>query len=208
MIDRHKEDGTFWPSYVDLMTTLFVVSLVLFVFSYRALTAERDRLKVSADNYSRLQEIDASIKELADAEHFEFQPEFKRYVLKRQVEFKQGDATIDPLYYGFLTETGKAISHLVARLKTDPSKRGIRYLIIVEGMSSRDSYSDNFNLSYRRALALYMFWRQRNILFDPTVCEVMIAGSGTEGIGRYAGDQESKNQRFLIQILPKVAYPN
>jgi outer membrane protein OmpA-like peptidoglycan-associated protein len=203
---RSNEDEAFWPSYVDLMTGLFVITLVLFVFSYRALSMQRDRLKVSADNYRRLQEIDAAIKELADAEHFEYQPEFKRYVFRRQVQFARGDDNIAPEYYGFLRQTGEAIASLVKRLKEDPEKRGIRYLVLIEGMASKDNYPDNFGLSYRRALALYTFWRENHISFDPALCEVAISGSGTEGIGRYSGAEEVKNQRFLIQILPKVAY--
>ncbi len=198
-----NEDEAFWPSYVDLMTGLFIITLVLFVFSYRALSVQRDRLKVSADNYRRLQKIDAAIKEL-DAENFEYQSEFKRYVFRRQVQFARGDANIDPDNYGFLRKTGEAITSLVKRLKEDPEKQGIRYLILIEGMSSKDNYPDNFGLSYRRALALYTFWRQNHISFDPAVCEVAISGSGTEGIGRVS--EEYKNQRFLIQIIPKVAY--
>jgi len=201
-----KEDEAFWPSYVDLMTGLFIIALVLFVFSYRALSAQRDRLKVSADNYKRLQQIDTAIKELADAEHFEYQPTYKRYVFKRQVQFALADDKISPEYYGFLRQTGQAITSLVQRLKDDPEKQGIRYLILIEGMSSKDRYPDNFGLSYRRALALYTFWQQNHISFDPAICEVVISGSGTEGIGRYSGADEFKNQRFLIQIIPKVAY--
>ena len=29
-----KNNGTFWPSYVDIMTTLFAIMLVLFVVSF------------------------------------------------------------------------------------------------------------------------------------------------------------------------------
>jgi outer membrane protein OmpA-like peptidoglycan-associated protein len=212
MIDR-RDDEAFWPSYVDLMTSLFVVALVLFVFSYAALTAEReklraerDRYKISADSYRRLQDIEGTIRELADREHFTYQPQFKRYVFTRDVQFKKGDDTIDASYYEFLRETGNAISNLVERLKADPAKRDAKYLIIIEGMASKDNYQDNFGLSYKRALSLYSFWKRENIVFDPDVCEILIAGSGTEGVGRYGGDQESRNQRFLIQIIPKVAY--
>ena len=82
----------------------------------------------------------------------------------------------------------------------------MRYLIIVEGMASRDAYADNFQLSYRRALALNRFWIAHHIHFDPEICEVLIAGSGTEGVGRYGGNEEHRNQRFLIQIVPKVSF--
>jgi outer membrane protein OmpA-like peptidoglycan-associated protein len=212
MIDR-KDDEAFWPSYVDLMTGLFIVALVLFVFSYAALTserealrAERDKYKMSADSYKRLQDIEGTIRELADSGHFIYQPQFKRYVFTRDVQFKKGDDRIDSSYYEFLRETGDAISHLVERLKADPERRDAKYLIIIEGMASKDNYQDNFGLSYKRAQSLYLFWKRENIVFDPEVCEVLIAGSGTDGVGRYVGGQESKNQRFLIQIIPKVAY--
>jgi outer membrane protein OmpA-like peptidoglycan-associated protein len=204
---RNKEDdSSFWTSYADLLTGLFIVTLVLFVVSYERLTAERDRLRVTAANYERIQQMDLAIRALADKEHFEYQPQYKRYVLRRQVEFSSGKDTIEPRYDEYLKETGSAIAALVEHLKSDPSRKDVRYLILIEGMASRDNYKDNFGLSYRRALALYTFWRENNITFDPSVCEVIIAGSGTEGVGRYTGDQEFRNQRFLIQIMPKLSF--
>lgn len=204
---RVGEDDTFWPSYVDLMTGLFIIALVLFVFSYKALTAERDRLRINAENYKRLQEIDDTIKALADSQHFEYQPQYKRYVFRKQVLFKKGNEQIDSSYFPFLKETGSALVTLINALQSDPSKRDTRYMIVIEGMASRgDNYQDNFGLSYRRALSLYQFWKQNGIVFDPNVCEVIIAGSGTDGVGRFVGNDEAKNQRFLIQIVPKVAY--
>ena len=211
MINR-KNDEAFWPSYVDLMTSLFVVMLVLFIFSYAAYSVERRNLRVKAENYQRLQNIDAAIAKLANKEQFKYEPEYKRYVFRQDVQFKIGDFTIDSKYYDFLIKSGSALSSLVENLKTDArkdsTKKEIRYLIIIEGMASRDNsgYADNFNLSYKRAHALYQFWKDHHIDFDPEVCEVMVAGSGTDGVGRYKGDEESKNQRFLIQIIPKVAY--
>ena len=205
---NRREDGVFWPSYVDLMTSLFIVALVLFVVSYEALSAESNRLKVSADSYRRLQDIDAAIKGLDDGKTFIYQPEFKRYLLKRQVQFSVGSDTINPSDYDFLLQAGGALARLVERLRSDPSGRNVRYLVVIEGMASRDSYQNNYQLSYARALALYHFWDEHDVHFDPASCEVLIAGSGTGGIGRYTGANEFKNQRFLIQIIPKVAYQN
>jgi len=204
MINR-KDDEAFWPSYVDLMTSLFIVTLVLFVFSYAALTVERDKLKVSADSYLRLKHIEGTINGLADAKHFKYDAKYKRYVFTQNVQFSEGDYTIDPKYDEFLKDTGEDITHVVRALKADPSRQGEKYLIIIEGMSSRDSYKYNFELSYRRAYELYKFWNDEKIVFDPDVCEVIVAGSGTDGVGRDM-EHESNNQRFLIQIIPKVAY--
>ena len=79
-----------------------------------------------------------------------------------------------------------------------------RYLIVIEGMASKDGYAQNDELSYRRSLALARLWERNNVSFDPNICELQIAGSGTKGIGRFSGSDEVKNQRFLIQIVPKI----
>ncbi len=200
------DDSNFWTSFADLLTGLFTVTLVLFVVSYGRLKADRDRLRVTAAGYQRLEQLDLAIRALADKDHFEYQPQFKRYVLRRQVEFDKGSDVIKPRYDAYLGETGEAIAELVQHLRADPSTKGIRYLIVIEGMASRDAYNDNFGLSYRRALALSRFWRDHHIDFDPDICELLIAGSGTEGVGRYSGTEEYRNQRFIIQIMPKLSF--
>lgn len=80
----------------------------------------------------------------------------------------------------------------------------MKYLIIIEGMASKDNYSLNYQLSYERALSLFRFWENQGIIFDPKICEIQIAGSGIGGIRDYYNDEEYKNQRFLIQIVPKI----
>ena len=62
----------------------------------------------------------------------------------------------------------------------------------------------NFELSYKRALALYSFWKIKKIEFKPETCDIQIAGSGTGGVREYSGDEEYKNQQFLIHIVPKI----
>ena len=64
-------------------------------------------------------------------------------------------------------------------------------------MSSRDSYTRNFELSYKRALSLYDLWKNSNIIFDPKICEIQIAGSGTDGVREFYGNrtEERRNQQ-------------
>jgi hypothetical protein len=93
---------------------------------------------------------------------------------------------------------------LIETLKAKYKGDNIKYLIVIEGMSSNIAYSENYQLSYDRALSLFRLWQQHNIQLDPTICEVMIAGSGTGGVGRFSGGKEVRNQRFLIQIIPKI----
>lgn len=163
------------------------------------LNEERARLIVMEEEYKKLQEIQKAIESL-DPRYFAYQPAYKRHVLRSQVQFPKGQSRIPDRYDATLVEAGKALQSLVQTL--DPNDN-VKYLLVIEGMASRDSYSRNYELSYERALSLYRLWEQKGLDFDADRVEVMISGSGEGGVGRNPLD-ESKNQRFLIQIIPKI----
>ena len=201
MRPRAKPDqGPLWPSYADLMTSLFCVMLVLFVLNHWLLTV---KYRMSAQKWARIQEIEESVKQLADTEQFVYQKDYKRYVLAKDVQFEPKSAVIPVSQYAFLESAGKRLSTLIDDLKRRSGTQ-IKYLIIIEGMASLDNYTRNDELSYGRALALYQLWQKTKVDFDGNIAEVIIAGSGTRGVGRYGPSEEKKNQRFLIQVIPKV----
>jgi hypothetical protein len=57
--------------------------------------------------------------------------------------------------------------------------------------------------SYQRALAVYNLWVQNGINFRKYNVEVLLCGSGFNGLCR--DDVEENNKRFSIQIIPKVS---
>ena len=61
-----------------------------------------------------------------------------------------------------------------------------------------------YELSYHRALALYNKWKHLN--FRDSNTEIIIAGSGFNGINR-DNVVEDNNKRFIIQIIPKIDKP-
>ena len=98
-------------------------------------------------------------------------------------------------------------------MKDDPQYKSmdITYLVVIEGMASKDNYYDNDGLSYKRALSLYYLWKRNGISFEKSQCEVQVAGSGIRGRGRYNEsnmnpEDEVKNQRIIIQIVPKISH--
>lgn len=163
------------------------------------LNAERARLIVMEEEYKKLQEIQKAIESL-DPRYFVYQPAYKRHVLRTQVQFPKGANIIPDNYELTLLEAGKALQGLVDKL--DPNDN-VKYLLVIEGMASSDDYTRNYELSYERALSLFRLWEEKGLEFDPDRVEVMISGSGEGGVGRDQFD-ESKNQRFLIQIIPKI----
>ena len=60
-----------------------------------------------------------------------------------------------------------------------------------------------FKTSYERALAVYNLWLENNINFRKSNIEVLISGSGFNGLCREP--IEENNKRFSIQIIPKVS---
>ena len=195
-----KKTNFFWASYADLMTSLFFIMLVLFVL---AVAMMNRKSKATEQQLKKIEEIQNSVKEL-DTRYFSYQEEYKRFTLKRQIQFAPAKSEIKEQYKDYLLDVGKNIESLIVRLQNKYKNNDIKYMIIIEGMASKDNYKLNDQLSYSRALSLLKLWDSNNIHFDPNFCELQVAGSGTSGVGRYSGKDETKNQQFLIQIIPKI----
>ena len=197
---KTKTSGFFWASFTDLMISLFFIMMLLYVLTFVKLKTQQ---RITEQQLNKMREMQAAVKELPQ-EYFTYQSEFKRFSLNRQIQFPSGKSDITGEYKDYLLNVGKSIESLISKLKSKYQNENIKYLIVIEGMASVDGYSLNDELSYQRALALARFWKAGNVVFDPNFCELQIAGSGTGGIGRFTGTEEFKNQRFLIQIVPKI----
>jgi len=214
-----QSKGFFWPSYADLMTSLFVIMLVLFILSFKLfkdrkkeLEVQNERLEVIEKEYNKIKEIETALMGIS-GEFFQYDSLNKRHELAIQIEFGRNSDIIKPRYQEQLQEAGHAIKEAISEVQSD---QDVRYLIIIEGMAARygdvsemnkndDPYYINYAyaLSYRRALALKKLWDEK-IDFTGPEYEVIVAGSGFYGKGRYDLAEEEKNKRFLIQIIPKV----
>ena len=207
----------FWPSYVDLMTALFLIMLVLFVLGFkRSNDKQRDNerliseLKVQVQEKRKLDEIKAALKRL-ESNYFEYNAIYKRYELKFPVTFAPKS---DVLPYDAQAPLVKAGRFLLSQMQAIRNDDNVQYLIVVEGRAAKDlryPANDSHNLdgpavrqlSYSRALAVIRLWEQAGLRF-PGNLEVVAAGSGFRGAGRYTGNQEALNKRFIIQIQPKI----
>jgi outer membrane protein OmpA-like peptidoglycan-associated protein len=197
-----KKVDFFWISYSDLMTSMFFIMLVLFVLVIGYLQYQKNATEKQLE---KIQELQTAVRQLPE-QYFEYQSQYKRFKLKRQIQFPRGNSEIPDKDRQYLVDVGMSIFKLIYRLNDNPNYRDldIKYLIVIEGMASRDNYPHNFELSYKRALSLYNLWNSAGITFDPSNCEVQISGSGIKGIREYFGIEEYKNQQFLIHIIPKM----
>lgn len=202
----------FWPSYVDLMTALFLVMLVLFMLSYKRFQDQIAKIKVLAEEKRKLDEIENSLEGL-QGNYFRYNEVCKRHELRVDAVFDKRSAILPVEKLDSLYQAGEFLHRKIDAIKTDLN---VKYLIVVEGRAAKDTYksaTDSANidgpkvrdLSFRRALALVKFWEAKGLYFNQERFEIVAAGSGFAGACRYEGkDKETQNRRFVIQILPKV----
>ena len=89
-------NGAFWPSYVDIMTTLFAIMLVLFTISYgrfkgreRSLVEINDSLQEFKDKYNEIKSIYAAVENI-NPDYFEFNPTYVKHIFRIQVTYQRG----------------------------------------------------------------------------------------------------------------------
>ena len=224
------KNGAFWPSYVDIMTTLFAIMLVLFTISYgrfkgreRSLVEINDSLQVFKDKYNEIRSIYTAVENI-NPKYFEFNPTFVKHIFKIQVTYQRGQFDLNRLEDDAngnvvradslrqqIVKAGEEIRSTIIKLQNNDSiKQDIKYLVVIEGQASKDGFNtddwhNNNVLSYQRALALHHFWRDKaNIDFsNMDKCELVICGSGEGGMPRDSL-RETNNQRFLIHIVPVI----
>ncbi|MDE6272032.1 MAG: OmpA family protein [Muribaculaceae bacterium] len=200
-----KQESYFWTSYSDLMTSLFFVMLVLFVLACAMLKNKIDEVEKQKEatekELAKIREIEESIQAI-DPKFFEYNSTYKKHILKINVQFQKRSADISDIpdsKQKELIAAGRSISRFLQRSSED-----VKYLLVIEGQASNDNYPLNDELSYNRANSLKHLWSQNNIDFG-NKCEIIVCGSGKEGVMRSQPDNASneKNQRFLIHIIPK-----
>lgn len=206
---KKGKESFFWTSYSDLMTSLFIIMLVLFVLVIVLLhkrmettIIEKERLEKVLEEITKVEE---STRDL-EGKYFSYNKEYEKFILNIDCQFPVREYDInllDESTRSELMDAGQQVKDFLERHSDN------QYLVIVEGQASANSeaWTDyNYNLSFQRALSLIKFWATNpKVKFSEKNCELQIAGSGD---GRLSAKtmRESvneKNQRFLIYIIPK-----
>ena len=156
--------------------------------------------------------MEALFSPLNDSNAFHYLPEHRKYIVKDLMGieiFDPGQTVIrDNNIKVKAIAAGRQLEHFLANLINED--KDIFYLLVIEGNMAntwdRQYSSDNaygYKTSYQRALVLYELWKTNGIDFRKYNVEVMICGSGFNGLGR--DRREENNKRFSIQIIPKVS---
>ena len=228
---KAKQKDPFWTSYSDLMTSLFFVMLVLFIICLvkvggmnGELRAEKAKVEqalkeanADKEDLENILRLGDQFKVLSESSSLEYDSIRKMFYAKDFQEkeiFYPNDDRIKPEYLGIVETVGHDILEI---LKSLNQNEAFNYQMVIEGNAAikyedkiRGSYNKDsepmYRLSYNRALALYLYWKKKGFDFRQYNTEVIIAGSGFNGINR-DNRVEDYNKRFIIQIIPKINRP-
>lgn len=263
MKTNQEENNIFWPSFTDLMTSLFFVMLVTAVVLIASIKKRygedkdiaktvtdlletsdieeiKDYLGAMKQNQKTLEAVDQSLSPLKESNDiFRYEEEYKRFKLGFEVKFKSGQYTISSSDLYRWNQTKRKIDKAGRDLKAfidgfvqqkDNAEDGelddVSYMIVISGYASHEpdfSQWRHYELSYKRAYELWAYWKKEGIIdFEDEryagAVEVHVAGNGFGGIGRFNPNcppegeerdspnwpEEEKNQRFLIEVVPKL----
>ncbi len=199
---KKGKESFFWTSYSDLMTSLFIIMLVLFVL---VIVLLHKRMEATINELEEIKKVEASTQDL-EGKYFSYNKEYEKFILNIDCHFPVREYDINLLDENTrakLMDAGQQVKDFLNRHSEN------QYLVIVEGQASAnsESWTDfNYNLSFQRALSLIKFWATNpDVKFSDKNCELQVAGSGD---GRLSAKTmrdpvNEKNQRFLIYIIPK-----
>lgn len=219
-----KKDNIFWVGYSDLMTSLFFVMLVLFVVTVGYLNNSQKKLveanknlkganielEITIEQQEKLLKIEDQFQPLEESGYFYYLEKCKKYIVKDLMGieiFDPNQSTIKNDYVDVTLEVGEELERFLKQLSENNPE--LSYLLVIEGnMANKYDQSisqDNifgYTKSYERALAVYNLWQRNDIDLRKYNTEVMICGSGFNGLCR--DNIEENNKRFSIQIIPKI----
>lgn len=239
-MDQHN-NGAFWPSYVDVMTTLFAVMLVLFAVSYSRFRVKERQLQTIVNEYENIITVYSTVSAIDSTAYFGYNKEYLKHLFTVDVEYQQKEYRIDRLSLDLtdsvaagekrdsIRAAGELIQQTIERLEASGRvSDNIKFLVVIEGQSSKVRFDEgdwrnNYTLSYLRAQFLNKYWKDCGIDIEAMPrCELIISGSGEGGVPRVVPDEgelarlspeeharrwveeEGKNQRFLIHIVPVI----
>ncbi|MDR2424947.1 MAG: hypothetical protein LBD59_09530 [Prevotellaceae bacterium] len=212
-MSKNKKESFFWASYSDLMTSLFFVMLALFVLTVALQHSKIEQQAVTIDTLERLTQIDRQFEPLVKSGAFVYYSKSKKFVAKDLIGheiFDPNKTEILPQFEAPTIAVGKAIDSLLKQLPQDSSK--ISYQLVIEGnvankwdKSIDQDETKGYKISYERALAVYLLWLAHGIDLRSYNTEILICGSGFNGMDR--DSTEENNKRFSIQIIPKISSP-
>lgn len=217
-----KNNGTFWPSYVDIMTTLFAIMLVLFVVSFGRFKIKEmeqaetmNMLQSLVDEYENIITVYSTVGAIDSTRYFDYDKTYLKHLFTIDVEYQPREYRIDKLTLDItnpvaaelkrkdIIAAGELIKETIIKLdNSELINDNIKFLVVIEGQSSKIGFNEgdwrnNYTLSYLRARFINEFWKENGInIEDISGCELIVSGSGEGGVPRIIPNEKELHQQY------------
>lgn len=171
-----------------------------------------DGYMATKEQYEQIVKIQAMFKSLTEGKTLEYRQKQRTFVAKAFENKEIFEPKLPIFNFRNLSkqeiiQVGKDLEDILKELKHQ--NPDCSYQLVIEGTTansydspiSEDS-NGSYKLSYERALALYNLWLTNGINLRRYNTEILICGSGMNGINRDKA-KEDNNKRIVIQIIPK-----
>ena len=171
-----------------------------------------DGYQATKEQYERIVEIQAVFKSLTEGKTLEYREKQRTFVAqafenKEIFVAKEPKFNFSNISQQEIIQVGEDLEEILKELKRQ--NPDCSYQLVIEGTTA-NSYDSpvsadskgSYELSYRRALALYNLWNSNGINLRKYNTEILICGSGMNGVNRDKA-KEDNNKRIVIQIIPK-----
>lgn len=172
-----KNRESFWPSYVDIMTTLFAVMLILFAVSYARFKLKEGQLEMLVNEYKDIIDVYSTVDAIDKTGYYAYDKQYLKHTLTVSIAYQDKEYDIsNKLQYDLTNKTkadqvrekirraGREVQNIISDLEENSeNSKNIKFLIVIEGQSSKIPFNDNDwqnneTLSYLRANFLKKFW--------------------------------------------------
>ena len=209
-----KNKESFWPSYVDIMTTLFAVMLILFAVSYARFKKKEGELEMLVNDYKDIINIYSKVDSIDKSPFYAYDSLYLKHTITISIAYQDREYDIHKLKLDQAGQTEQAnakrdsirqagilVQQIIKELE-EKSSDNIKFLVVIEGQSSKipfyeSEWKNNETLSFLRAKYLKYYWTAPVEeggcgLFKKTSendikskCEIIVAGSGEGGVPRF-----------------------
>ncbi len=217
-----KESGHFWPSYVDVMTTLFAIMLVLFAVSFSRFKVKEKQLQSLVDEYENIITVYSTVSAIDSTSYFGYNKQYLKHLFTVDVQYQSREYDIQyklrfdnsnpnpeerniekaNAIRDSIIAAGKLVKKTILSLeRSEGNLDNIKFLVIIEGQASRMPYHandwmNNYTLSYLRAQYLNDFWKRNGIDLESPQCQVIISGSGEGGVPRFVPEEVISKDKY------------
>lgn len=172
-----KNKESFWPSYVDIMTTLFAVMLILFAVSYARFKLKEGQLEMLVNEYKDIINVYSTVDSIDESKYYAYDSLYLKHTLTVSIAYQEKEYDIsNKLLYDqtdkkkanqkrdSIAMAGRLVENTIHDLeKSQDIGTNIKFLVVIEGQSSKIPFHDNDwqnneTLSFLRAKYLKKFW--------------------------------------------------